>query len=310
MKTVLIMGINGGFGGHVAEALARHGWKIRALMRNPLKLPTRFHGAEIIKGDASNIDDVRLAANNVDLVVYGINPAKYDWENKALPWLDIAATVAEEKTLNIVFPGNVYVFNPANGPEFNEESVIDPVTPKGIIRQAMEARLKVASENGAKVVIIRCGDFMGKNLLSSWLKFLINQNKKQTTLTTTGEVNLIHSWAYLPDVAQAVTEITTKLNELPAFNVFHFKGHQFSFNELSQSIAKVTGQKVMMKKFPWFIIKVMGIFSKLYAGLFEMRYLWKAEINLDGNKLNTLLGHDVEITPLNEILRETNYLKL
>ena len=306
MKTALIMGINGGFGSNVAEALARQGWQLRALMRDPTKLPERFKGTEVVKGNASNIDDVRQASENIDLIVYAVNPPNYNWENKALPWLDITATVAEEKGLNIVFPGNVYALNPANGPEFDEESIIDPITSKGRIRQAMEVRLKTASQNGAKIVIIRCGDFIGKNLPSTWLEYLINKTKRGTKLLIPGDANLIHSWAYLPDVALAVTEITNKLDKLPAFNVFHFKGLQFSLNNLAESIKQVTGKEVVMKKFPWFIIKVMGVFSVLYAGLFEMRYLWENEINLNDKKLNTLLGHDSAITPLNQILSE-NY---
>lgn len=308
MKTVLIMGINGAFGGYVTEALARKGWQIRALIRDPAKLPERFQGTEVIKGNANNIDDVRRATNNVDLVVYGVNPANYDWENTALHWLNITATVAEEKALNIIFPGNVYALNPENGPEFNEDALSDPISSKGHIRKAMEARLKTASQNGAKVVIIRCGDFIGKNLPSTWIQFLIKKTKKGTNLTAPGDINLTHSWAYLPDVAQAVTKITSKLNELPAFNIFHFKGNQFSLNELSQSIKQITGKKVVMKKFPWFVIKAMSFFSTLYAGLVEMRYLWKVEINLDDTKLNTLLGHKTTITPLNEILVENNFL--
>ena len=309
MKTALIMGINGGFGSYVAEALARKGWQIRALMRDPTKLPGRFQGAEIIKGNASNIEDVRSATNDVDLVVYGVNPANYDWKNTALPWLNITAAVAEEKRLSIVFPGNVYTLNPQNGPEFTEDTISDPVSSKGQIRQAMEARLKTASQNGAKVIIIRCGDFIGNNLPSTWLEFLINKTKKGVSLTVPGDINLTHSWAYLPDVAQAVSEITSKLNDLPNFNIFHFKGNQFSLNELSHSIKKITGKEVVKKKFPWFIIKIMGLFSTLYAGLIEMRYLWKVEINLDDTKLNALLGHKSTITPLNEILVENNFLK-
>lgn len=306
MKTALIMGINGGFGGNVAEALARQGWQLQALMRDPAKLPERFNGAKVVKGNASNIDDVRLASENVDLVVYAINPPNYDWENKALPWLNVAATVAEEKKLNVIFPGNIYILNPDNGPEFDEETIIDPITPKGKIRKAMETRLKTASQNGAKVVIIRCGDFIGKNLPSTWMEYLINKTKRGTKLLMPGDANLIHSWAYLPDVALAVTEITNKLDKLPAFNIFHFKGLQFSLNNLAESIKQVTGKEVVKKNFPWFIIRVMGIFSVLYAGIFEMRYLWKNEINLNDKKLNTLLGHDSVITPLNQILSE-NY---
>ena len=74
------MGITGGFGGHVAQALARKGYSIRALMRDPVKLPKRFKGADVFTGDAANIEDVRTAAEGVDLIVYGVNPPTYRWD--------------------------------------------------------------------------------------------------------------------------------------------------------------------------------------------------------------------------------------
>lgn len=308
MKTVLIMGINGGFGGDMAQALARQGWKIRALMRDKTKLPRRFKGAAVVEGDASNIADVRKAAENVELVVYGVNPANYNWDNTALPWLDITATVAEEKRLNIIFPGNVYVFNPEHGPIFDEQSRISPISSKGEIRKAMEERLKVASDNGAKVLIIRCGDFIGKNAQSTWMQQIIKSDKNKMKILVPGAVNLKHSYAYLPDVARTVTEVISKFETLPAFNIFHFKGIQFNFNDLAISISNITGKKVNIKSFPWILIKFMSLFSKLFSGLVEMRYLWNVELNLDSKKLEDFLGHKLAITALDEILIESELI--
>ena len=96
MKTALVMGITGGFGGHVARELASHGWQIRALTRDPKKLPINTPAIEAVSGDAANIADVRKAARGVDLIVYGVNAPYPEWEAKVVPWLDVTATVAEE----------------------------------------------------------------------------------------------------------------------------------------------------------------------------------------------------------------------
>ncbi len=308
MKTALIMGINGSFGGYVAQALVAEGWQLKVLIRDVTKLPKRFKGADIVQGDASCIDDVRTAMKGAEIVVYGISPANYDWENTALPWLDITATVAEEKGLKLIFPGNVYVFNPADSVNFNEDSRIAPICSKGKIRKAMEERLKVASTNGVKVVIIRCGDFLGKEVKSSWLFHLVKPGKTDVKLLNTGPVELKHSYAYLPDVAQVITEIVSKFDKLAAFNVFHFKGNQVNFNDLANAIFEVSGKKVSIKKFPWLALKFMSLFSKRYAGLMEMRYLWQVEINLESKKLDKFLGHECTITPINEVLTECEIL--
>ncbi|PCH99922.1 MAG: hypothetical protein COB79_06425, partial [Zetaproteobacteria bacterium] len=111
-KRVLILGISGTFGRYVAQALEDKGWQVKTMMRDVKKLPIQFEGIEVVQGDASNYYDVKLATKGVTMLVYGVNPANYDWENKALPWLDVSARVAEEQGLTIIFPGNIYNYNP------------------------------------------------------------------------------------------------------------------------------------------------------------------------------------------------------
>lgn len=304
MKTALIMGITGGFGGHVAQALARKGYSIRILMRDPGKLPQHFKGAEVIMGDAAKIEDVRTAADGVDLVVYGVNPPKYRWVGVVLPLLETIARVAEEKNLTVVFPGNVYVFDPKDGPLFDENAPHNPVSIKGQMRKEMETRLKIASKNGARIIIIRMGDFIGENLVSAWLQYLVKQTKKGYALAAAGKRDLIHTWAYLPDVGRTVAELAQKKEALEVFSVFHFKGYRASFNDIAQAIEQASGQPVSMGSFPWIALKLLSPFNKMFREMLEMRYLWKREINLDETRLAGTLGKAVPHTPLAEALLE------
>lgn len=225
MKTALIMGITGGFGGHVAQALARNGWQLKILMRNPEKLPARFKGAQVIKGEAAKREDVSSAAEGTDVIIYGVSPANYAWEGVALPLLENVASVAEEKKLTVVFPGNVYVYNPADGTEFTEDSPHHACTSKGVMRIEMENRLKLATTNGARVIVLRMGDFIGKDANSTWLKQLIKPGKKIISLTATGSRTIKHSWANLPDAANTVVQLLERQAELEAFSEFNFKGY-------------------------------------------------------------------------------------
>ncbi|MEE8387233.1 MAG: NAD(P)H-binding protein [Acidiferrobacterales bacterium] len=309
MKIALVMGITGGFGGHVAQALARKGYSIRALMRNPGKLPQRFKGAKVIIGDAAKIEDVRTAADGVDLIVYAVNPPKYRWEGVVLPLMENTARVAEEKNLTVVFPGNVYVFDPRDGPLFDEDAPHNPVSSKGHMRKEMEARLKIASENGARVIIIRMGDFIGENLPSTWFQFLIKSTKKGYVLAAAGKRNLIHTWAYLPDVGRTVAELVERKKILEDFSVFHFKGYQVSFNDIAQAMEQASGRPVSLASFPWIALQLMSPFNKMYKGLLEMRYLWNAKINLDETRLESALGKAVQHTPLAEALLECGFVE-
>lgn len=302
MKKALIIGITGGFGGHVARALARKGFSLRALMRDPTKLPDRYKGTEVIVGDAANIEDVRRAAEGVELIVYAVNPPKYHWQGVVLPLLENTAQVAEEKKLTVVFPGNVYVFDPKDGPLFDESTPHRPVSSKGKMRQDMEARLKVASKNGARIIVIRMGDFIGENLASDWFQHLIKPTKNGYKLAAVGDQGLIHTWAYLPDVGNTIVALLEKSAEFDAYSVFHFKGHQLSFNDIAHAIEQVSDKQVTIGSFPWMLLRLMSPFSKMFKGLIEMRYLWNEVILLDETKLANTLAAAVPHTELTQVL--------
>ena len=309
MKTALVMGITGGFGGHVAQALARKGYSIRVLMRNPGKLPQRFKGAEVITGDAAKIEDVRAAADGVDLIVYAVNPPKYRWKGVVLPLMENTARVAEENNLTVVFPGNVYVFDPKDGPLFDEDAPHNPVSSMGQMRKEMEARLKTASNSGARVIIIRMGDFIGEGLASDWFQHLIKSTRRGYVLTATGKRDVNHTWAYLPDVGRTVAELVEKKDTLEAFSVFHFRGYQISFDDIAQAIEQASGKPVSIGSFPWIALQLMSPFNKMFNGLLEMRYLWMEEINLDETRLANTLGKAVPHTPLVQALLESGFVK-
>ncbi len=70
----------------------------------------------------------------VDLMVYTVNSPGYRWEGKSLPWLENAATVAEEKRLTAILRENTYVLETADDPDFNEDAPIRQISSTGRIR--------------------------------------------------------------------------------------------------------------------------------------------------------------------------------
>lgn len=307
MKKALVLGISGTFGSHVAQALVAKGWQIKAMVRHPEKMSTTS-GIEFVKGDAANYDDVYNAANDVDLIVYGVNPANYDWEDKALPWLDVTARVAEERKLCIVFPGNVYIFDPSKTSTINEASAQSPIRRKGQIRQQMEQRLKHASENGAQVIIFRMGDFIAPNAKNSWITHVISNGKNKISISAPGNANLKHSWAYAPDCAKAIAQLCESLPQLESFNVFHFKGYQISVNDIAAAVSSKSNKPVKTSRFPWWTLQPLRLFLTGVRGIFEMRYLWQQELNLDDTKLQQTLNHNVPHTPLSVALVESKLI--
>jgi nucleoside-diphosphate-sugar epimerase len=307
-KTALIMGISGGFGGSVAQALARQGWRIRALVRDPGRLPERFRGAEVIVGGAEDRERVRQAAAGADLIVYGVNPPGYRWDGAVLPLLENTASVAEELGLTMVFPGNVYVLDPADGPEFDENARLHPLAHLGGLREAMERRLQKASQRGARVIVLRMGDFIGENANGTWIRFLLRRKGESYTLRTPGPRDLEHSWAYLPDAARVVASLADKADELEPYGVFHFRGYRASFRQIADTIREASGKDVRLVGFPWSLIYLAAPFSPMFRGLVQMRYLWKRRVNLNEDKLSAVLGGTVPHTGLAQALQESGFL--
>ncbi|NQZ33610.1 MAG: NAD(P)H-binding protein [Oceanospirillaceae bacterium] len=307
-KTVLVLGANGGFGSHMVHELLSHGYQVKCLVRDPNKLNDSLMGIDIkvIKGDAANISEVTQAAQGCEILVYAINMPYAQWQQKSLSTLEVSVRLSEKNNMTLIFPGNVYIHNPAHGPNFSESSSHQPVTKKGKIRQAMELRLKRASHNGAKILIIRAGDFIGKNAKNTWLDFMLKKGRSGYTLSAGTKQDITHSWAYLPDVAKACIAL---LNAgLPkAYNDFNFAGYQISFTDIAQAIERESGKKVKMAYIPWWLFSLLAPVLPFFKELNEMRYLWEQELNLNEDKLKKVLP-EFKVTPIGTALRETKLI--
>ena len=309
MNHVLIIGITGTFGREVGIALHAKGIKVSALMRHPAKLPTALEGVNVIQGDVLDKSSLEQACQGVDAVVYGVNPPNYDWREKAMAYIEPVVEIAERNELTLMFPGNVYAFDPTDGPEFDEQAAQRPRNEKGEIRKAMEQRLQVATNNGAKVIILRMGDFIAKDAASSWLPAIIKEGRDKISLASPGEETSRHSWAYVPDAAEVVARLLQRADELEKFNIFHFAGYRLSIRELASALEAAYGKKVTIKSFPWWAIRLASPFSTLFHGLFEMRYLWDEELFLSDAKLRTFLHHDLPSTEIQTALLQCRMVR-
>src|SRR5258707_4857797 len=232
-KSVLVLGANGGIGGEVARQLRDAGWDVRALQRRtaqPVEQPdgiSRIRGITWFRGDALNAQDVMAAAEGCSVIVHAVNPPGYrNWSTLVLPMLDnsIAAACGHGSTL--VFPGTVYNFGPDALPMLTEASPQNPVTRKGAIRVEMERRLFAASKNGARVLIVRAGDYFGPKAGNNWFaQGLVKPGKPVRAVSNPGRRGVGHQWSYLPDVARTMVELLARRESLEPFATFHMAGH-------------------------------------------------------------------------------------
>lgn len=309
-KTALVIGAKGGFGGAVAASLLAHGWTVKTLARGQATRPD-LAGAHWIQGDALNAADVARAALGVDVIVHAVNPPGYkDWDRLVPPMLDNTIAAATAVGARIVLPGTVYNYGPDALPNLTEESPQNPATVKGGIRATMERRLRQASQEGARVLILRCGDFFGPHAGNNWFgQGLVKPGRPVTSIPYPGPHGVGHAWAYLPDAAETVSQLLARESDLASFDAFHFAGHWLAPGvEMAHAIQRVVvargGKRPAITAFPWWLVTLASPVVTVFRELREMRYLWQRPVRLDNGKLTAFLGKEPH-TPLDIAVRKS-----
>ncbi len=226
-NTVLVLGATGGIGGEVARQLRDAGWQVRALKRGAAEAGTRKDGITWIAGDAMDAQAVRQAAKGCAVIVHAVNPPGYrNWSQLVLPMLDNTIAAARAEGATIVLPGTLYNFGPDAFPLLAEDAPQHPVTRKGAIRVEMEKRLEDASRQGARVLIVRAGDFFGPKAGNNWFsQGLVKAGLPVKAVSYPGRAGIGHQWSYLPDVARTMVELLARRDRLAPFARFHMGGH-------------------------------------------------------------------------------------
>jgi nucleoside-diphosphate-sugar epimerase len=310
-NTVLVLGATGGIGSEVARQLKDSGWTVRALQRRGGQPIETRHGITWFRGDALNAEDVMTAAKGCSVIVHAVNPPGYRrWSELVLPMLDNSIAAATCLRATLVLPGTVYNFGPDAFPLLAEDSPQRPVTRKGAIRVEMERRLFAASHNGARVLIVRAGDFFGAAGGNNWFsQGLVKPGKSVRTVSNPGRTGVGHQWAYLPDVARIMVELLARRESLDSFAVFHMAGHwDADGSQLCASIQRVvarrTGHTPRLSAFPWWLLSLASPFVTTFREMREMRYLWRESLRLDNSRLRAVLGQEPH-TPLDEAVEAT-----
>lgn len=315
-RTALVLGATGGFGGEMARALAARGWTVRGLRRKPAER-LRQDGIQWMFGDAMNAADVAAAAEGVALIVHAVNPPGYrHWDRLVLPMLDNSIAAACVNRARILLPGTVYNYGPDVFPLIPETAAQNPLTRKGAIRVEMERRLHRAVGQGARLLILRCGDFFGPQAGNSWFsQGLLTPGKPPTRINQPGRPGIGHQWAYLPDVAETAMRLLDREAELGDDAMFHMDGHwDADGGRMVAAIARALGKPDLpVRRMPWWVLRLAGPAVPLFRELSEMRYLWQEPVRLDNRRLLAFLGEEPH-TPLDPAVRRTlaglEYLKL
>ncbi|OYW56618.1 MAG: epimerase [Rhodobacterales bacterium 12-65-15] len=280
-KTALVLGASGAFGGQVALALEVAGWTVKRFRRG---------------------GDMAAAAMGARVIVNGLNPPNYhDWAGQipAITAKVIAAGRASGAT--ILVPGNVYPFGVEPAP-WGPDTPHRPVSRKGRIRAEMEAAYRKAAETGEpRCILLRGGDFLLPKAPQLLMNRMLLSKVAKNRITTLGDPDAQHAYAYLPDMARAAVGLIERGDALPAYADIPFAGHAFSVNDLASLVARLTGRKMQVARYPVWLFTLLAPFWELAREFREMLYLNSHPHWLDPAPLRHWLP-DHKDTPLDQVI--------
>jgi nucleoside-diphosphate-sugar epimerase len=215
-RNVLVLGATRGIGGEVARQLRDAGWQVRALKRGATASVEHKDGMTWVGGDALNRQDVLDAAVGCSVIVHAATrPATAGGLSLSCRCSTTRSPRRSLKKATIVLPGTIYNYGPDAFPVLAETSSQHPLTRKGAIRVELERRLLEASRQGARVLIVRAGDFFGPKVGNSWFsQGLVKPGRPVKTVSYPGDRGVGHQWSYLPDVARSMVELLAQRETL------------------------------------------------------------------------------------------------
>lgn len=301
MRTVVILGAGGRVGNEIAKAFVAAGWRVRGVARGA-KAHGLAAGVDTLAVDATDRAALVAACAGADIIVHALNPLYTEWEEKVMPLVQNALEAARVNGATIMLPGNVYNFGLEIGMDMRESDPQIGSTAKARIRIEMETMLAEAARlDGVRTIVIRAGDFYGGEKPGTWLDELVLAKLDKGIFTWPGPMDLAHSFAYLPDLAQAFVAVAERRAELAPFEVLHFEGHTVTGQEMKGATEHAVGRPLARRGVPWTLLRAAGLFMPMMRELAAMSYLWRVPHSLDGAKLAALVP-DLEATSLDSAI--------
>ena len=291
----------GPVGKGIARELVKLGKTVRMVNRSgkAADLPVTV---EVLKGDVYNAANVAQLTKGATTVYQCTQPAYHEWAEK---FPSLQAAVVEGLAANgakLVVMENLYMYGDTNGRPITENLPYAAHTKKGKVRAAISEALMVAHHSGkVQVAIGRASDFIGPeyDIGADQLIYPALEGKTSNAL---GNLDVLHSFTYVPDVGSALAILGTHSE---AFGqAWHIPSPApLTQRQLAALVYKEAGHPVKVRAGGRLILSVMGLFNVNVREIIEMLYEFEKPFILDSTKFEKAFG--MKATPIEQAVRET-----
>lgn len=288
MTKVLVLGASGSMGYAIVNELLNRDISIRAFARSQAKLERLFGNSTnvtTVSKDVFNIEKLREAAKDVDIIYHALGIPYYEWEDKLVPLLRNILSVAKDVSAKLVIVDNIYAYGKSHGKLVGENFPKQPQTKKGKIRLQLEQMIK---QSGVQYLIAHFPDFYGPHAENS----LLHETFKKVTLNQrtvfVGNPKIPREYIYTPDGAHDLVELSLRQHtygqnwNIPGSGVI-------TGNEILH-ILRRRGYAKRMTTISKVMIRLGGLFNKMLKEYVELYYLNEYPVILSGEKLQNELG--------------------
>ncbi len=287
-----------------AERLQAAGRETSIAQRS--KPPALPKGMSFVACDALDRGSVvKAAAGSEHIVVaigfpYGGKLWRVAWPKAVANF--VAASVTTGARMVII--DNLYMYGPQTAPLVETM----PLTSYGVKPAARSAATRVwmeaAAQGRARVAALRAPDFFGPDVPWAYLgDSTIGALAKGKAAFFIGSPDILHDYAYVPDIARAATTLLDAPDS--AFGqAWHTPcAPTRTTREILQIAADALGVPLRIRSLPAPLLAPMGLFSPLLREMREMRFTWDRPYCVDASKFAKIFWSDV--TPFETGVRET-----
>ena len=298
MEKVMVLGAKGRFGRAAVDGFAARGWQVTAMGRDWPADTAAQANVTLVEGDVMHTQALIAACMGHDVIVHAVNPAYEDWAKMMPPITKSIIAAAKATGATVLIPGNVYNYGADMPQMLRETTPHSPTTRKGTLREEMERAFQAAD---VPTIVLRAGDYIDTAQSGNWFDMIIAAKSKRGKTVYPGPLDVPHAWAYLPDVGRAAALLAEQRRSFARFETFGFGGYGITGRELVEGIGETLGKRQKPGGVPWWIFRLLGLFSANIHELIEMRYLWRVAHVVDGAKLAKALP-EFKPTPLADAL--------